>query len=167
MLDAEDDGTNVRHNLTEATRDMVKKSTEDVKTLAAFPAGGPHVSFLVAIDSELTGRPRGSRYRRSCQRSSPRLLRRSRGCSDCLRRSRGATWRLKRGGWRSLLMRRGASICAPVDRQGSRISHGEPRGSVELEQVQLQQQQQAQQYVWCDTEGMGCEADPQGVTAGA
>lgn len=34
----------VRHNLTEATRDMVKKSTDDVKTLAAFPAGGPHVS---------------------------------------------------------------------------------------------------------------------------
>jgi hypothetical protein len=33
-----------RHNLTEATREMVKKSTEDVKTLAAFPAGGPHVS---------------------------------------------------------------------------------------------------------------------------
>jgi syntaxin 7 len=42
--DAESDG---RHNLTEATRDMVKKSTEDVKTLAAFPAGGPHVSCLV------------------------------------------------------------------------------------------------------------------------
>lgn len=44
-------------------------------------------------------------------------------------------------------MRRGASIFARVDSQGSRISHGEPRGSVELEQVQLQQQQQAQQYV--------------------
>jgi hypothetical protein len=35
-----------RHNLTEATRDMVKKSTEDVKILAAFPTGGPHVCVL-------------------------------------------------------------------------------------------------------------------------
>jgi hypothetical protein len=32
-----------RHNLTEATREMVKKSTDDVKNLASFPAGGPHV----------------------------------------------------------------------------------------------------------------------------
>lgn len=28
------------HNLTESTRDMVKKSTDDVKALAAFPTGG-------------------------------------------------------------------------------------------------------------------------------
>jgi hypothetical protein len=34
-----------RHNLTEATREMVKKSTDDVKNLASFPAGGPHVSL--------------------------------------------------------------------------------------------------------------------------
>ena len=39
------DGEN-RHNLTDVTRDMVKNSTDDVKTLAAFPAGGPHVSDL-------------------------------------------------------------------------------------------------------------------------
>lgn len=31
------------HNLTDATRDLVKKSTEEVKKLAAFPAGGQHV----------------------------------------------------------------------------------------------------------------------------
>lgn len=35
-----------RHNLTDATRDMVKKSTEEVKKLAAFPAGGPHVRVI-------------------------------------------------------------------------------------------------------------------------
>jgi hypothetical protein len=34
---------------------MVKKSTEDVKKLAAFPAGGPHVSFRQHIrESRLT-----------------------------------------------------------------------------------------------------------------
>ncbi|ORX39771.1 putative t-SNARE [Kockovaella imperatae] len=32
------------HNLTESTRDMVKNSTDDVKKLAAFPAGGPHAA---------------------------------------------------------------------------------------------------------------------------
>ncbi|KAK1924756.1 putative t-SNARE [Papiliotrema laurentii] len=44
-LGSQADGPSLRtslHNLTEATRDMVKKSTEDVKILAAFPTGGPH-----------------------------------------------------------------------------------------------------------------------------
>jgi hypothetical protein len=35
--------TFARHNLTEATRDMVKTSTIDVKRLASLPAGGQYV----------------------------------------------------------------------------------------------------------------------------
>jgi hypothetical protein len=36
-----------RHNLTEATRDMVKKSTDDVKKLAAYPSGAQHASSFL------------------------------------------------------------------------------------------------------------------------
>jgi YD repeat-containing protein len=36
---------NSSHNLTEATREMVKKSTDDVKNLTSFPAGGQFVSY--------------------------------------------------------------------------------------------------------------------------
>ncbi len=48
-----------RHNLTEATRDMVKKSTDDVKNLASFPTGRPHV-----------GLPTTSCYQRSVSQES-------------------------------------------------------------------------------------------------
>ncbi|EIW69616.1 hypothetical protein TREMEDRAFT_30655, partial [Tremella mesenterica DSM 1558] len=42
------------HNLTEATREMIKKSTEDVKTLAAFPTGGPGQGQRKPIQTKLS-----------------------------------------------------------------------------------------------------------------
>jgi hypothetical protein len=41
-----------RHNLTEATREMVKKSTDDVKNLTSFPAGGQFVSYCACDANE-------------------------------------------------------------------------------------------------------------------
>ena len=49
--ETDDAGWIDRHKLTEGTREMVKNSTDDVKNLAAFPAGGPHVRLALQPDS--------------------------------------------------------------------------------------------------------------------
>jgi hypothetical protein len=92
-----------RHNLTEATREMVKKSTDDVKNLASFPAGGPHVrphstSLWVLTD----GRHRGNRCKRSCLRNSPMPSLLSREFRGLQRKSKGVLSRARNGrltGW--------------------------------------------------------------------
>lgn len=43
-----------RHNLTESTRDMVKKSTDDVKKLASLPTGGPGQSHRKPVQAKLS-----------------------------------------------------------------------------------------------------------------
>ncbi|CAK9780906.1 unnamed protein product [Cutaneotrichosporon oleaginosum] len=51
------DGPAVRtslHNLTESTRDMVKKSTDEIKALTAFPSGGEGQAQRKAIQSKLS-----------------------------------------------------------------------------------------------------------------
>ncbi|BEJ16079.1 hypothetical protein CspHIS471_0506840 [Cutaneotrichosporon sp. HIS471] len=51
------DGPSVRtslHNLTESTRDMVKKSTDEIKALASFPSGGDGQAQRKAIQSRLS-----------------------------------------------------------------------------------------------------------------
>ncbi|RXK40581.1 syntaxin 7 [Tremella mesenterica] len=99
------------HNLTEATREMIKKSTEDVKTLAAFPTGGPGQGQRKPIQTKLskeftvalTAFQKVQRASAERQRTSVETQKRQ------------------------------------VDRMVEDAEHDEPRSSVELEQVQTQQ----------------------------
>ena len=90
-----------RHNLTEATREMVKKSTDDVKNLASFPAGGPHVHpFLLSRNQYgLIDRHHVKLYKVNYRKNSqmPSLV--SNGFRDYQRRSRGVRLNRRRGPW--------------------------------------------------------------------
>ena len=74
-LGTQGDGSTLReslHNLTESTREMVKNSTEDVKKLAAFPTGGPHVSRYISFRLILAAKGSGPPPPLSLSRS-PRM----------------------------------------------------------------------------------------------
>ncbi|KAK6902810.1 hypothetical protein I203_108069 [Kwoniella mangroviensis CBS 8507] len=103
------------HNLTEATREMVKKSTDDVKKLAAYPAGG-EFSNRKPIQTKLS-KEFGNAIT-SFQRVSRQSAERQRSFVESQKRR--------------------------VDKlvEESEEAHEEPRSSVELEQVQAQQQVQ-------------------------
>ncbi|WWD15826.1 hypothetical protein CI109_100250 [Kwoniella shandongensis] len=103
------------HNLTEATRDMVKKSTDDVKKLATYPAGGEHASrkpIQTKLSKEFTN------ALTAFQKVQRLSAERQRSFVESQKRK--------------------------VDRlvEESEESHDEPRGSLELEQVQAQHQVQ-------------------------
>ncbi|WVQ78196.1 hypothetical protein IAT38_000279 [Cryptococcus sp. DSM 104549] len=112
------DGPNLRtslHNLTEATREMVKKSTTDVKTLAGYPAGGEFA----------TRKPIQTKLSKEFTTSLAAFQKVQRLSAE---RQRTYVEKQKRN----------------VDRlvEEAEDAHDEPRGSVELEQVQRQQQVQ-------------------------
>ncbi|KAL1411264.1 SNAP receptor [Vanrija albida] len=117
-LGAGGDGPQLRtalHNLTESTRDMVKRSTEDVKVLAAFPTGGAGQAARKPIQAKLSreytaalqGFQRAQRLSVEKQRTTVEVQKRAVEEAD--------------------------------------EAHHEPRGSVELEQVQTQTQALAPQ----------------------
>ncbi|WRT67019.1 uncharacterized protein IL334_003985 [Kwoniella shivajii] len=112
------DGSTLRtslHNLTEATREMVKKSTEDVKRLASYPAGGEFASR----------KPIQTKLSKEFGNSITAFQKVQRQSAE---RQRSYVENQKR----------------KVDRliEESEEAHDEPRSSVELEQVQAQQQVQ-------------------------
>ncbi|WWC69565.1 uncharacterized protein I206_103508 [Kwoniella pini CBS 10737] len=112
------DGPTLRtslHNLTEATREMVKRSTEDLKKITAYPAGGEH-SSRKPIQNKLS-KEFGNAIT-SFQRVSRQSAERQRSFVESQKRR--------------------------VDKlvEESEEAHDEPRNSVELEQVQAQQQVQ-------------------------
>ncbi|XAO24128.1 hypothetical protein I312_102918 [Cryptococcus bacillisporus CA1280] len=112
------DSDNLRtslHNLTEATRDMVKHSTLDVKKLAAYPAGG-ELATRKPIQTKLS--KEFANAITAFQRVQKLSAEKQRLYVENQKRK--------------------------VDRlvEESEEAHDEPRGSVELEQVQTQQQVQ-------------------------
>ncbi|KLT43345.1 putative t-SNARE, partial [Cutaneotrichosporon oleaginosum] len=122
------DGPAVRtslHNLTESTRDMVKKSTDEIKALTAFPSGGEGQAQRKAIQSKL------SREYTSALQGFQRVQRLS------AERQRSTVEVQKRA----------------VDGT-SRLAHpsNEDRDSVELERVQLQTQATAPQITQSELE---------------
>ncbi|WOO81099.1 Syntaxin pep12 [Vanrija pseudolonga] len=104
------------HNLTESTRDMVKRSTEDVKVLAAFPTGGAGQAARKPVQAKL------SREYTAALQGFQRVQRLS------VEKQRTTVEVQKR------------AVEAAEDE-----AHNEPRSSVELEQVQTQTQALAPQ----------------------
>ncbi|KAL7422203.1 SNAP receptor [Cryptotrichosporon argae] len=109
------------HNLTDATREMVKKSTDDVKTLASFPAGGPDQTHRKPIQAKL-----GREFTAALQ-AFQRLQRLS-----AERQRTGVE-----------VQKRRVDVLA----ESANAALDEPRTSVELEQVQTQSLVQASQQV--------------------
>ncbi|TXT13772.1 hypothetical protein VHUM_01139 [Vanrija humicola] len=115
------DGQQLRtalHNLTESTRDMVKRSTEDVKVLSAFPTGGAGQAARKPVQAKL------SREYTAALQGFQRVQRLS------VEKQRTTVEVQKR------------AVEAAEDEAHS---HNEPRSSVELEQVQTQTQVHAPQ----------------------
>ncbi|KIR96752.1 syntaxin 7 [Cryptococcus deuterogattii 2001/935-1] len=112
------DGDNLRtslHNLTEATRDMVKRSTLDVKKLAAYPAGGELATrkpIQTKLSKEFTNAITAFQRVQKLSAEKQRLY----------------------------VENQKRKVNKLVEE--SEEAHDEPRGSVELEQVQTQQQVQ-------------------------
>ncbi|KIR24955.1 syntaxin 7 [Cryptococcus deuterogattii 99/473] len=112
------DGDNLRtslHNLTEATRDMVKHSTLDVKKLAAYPAGGELA----------TRKPIQTKLSKEFANAITAFQR---------------VQKLSAEKQRLYVENQKRKVNKLVEE--SEEAHDEPRGSVELEQVQTQQQVQ-------------------------
>ncbi|KIR32348.1 syntaxin 7 [Cryptococcus deuterogattii MMRL2647] len=112
------DGDNLRtslHNLTEATRDMVKHSTLDVKKLAAYPAGGELA----------TRKPIQTKLSKEFANAITAFQR---------------VQKLSAEKQRLYVENQKRKVNRLVEE--SEEAHDEPRGSVELEQVQTQQQVQ-------------------------
>ena len=81
---------------------MVKNSTDDIKKLAAFPAGGPHVSTptLYAVQvAHAVCRPSGNRSRPSCHANSPLPFNLFSALKSSVRRNRGIMWRIRSAKW--------------------------------------------------------------------
>ncbi|ORY32248.1 putative t-SNARE [Naematelia encephala] len=106
------------HNLTEATRDMVKKSTDDVKNLASMPSGGQY-SSRKPIQSKL------SREFTSALSAFQRVQ------------------RLSAEKQRSNVESQKRRVDALIEDENGAVE--EERGSVELDRVQRTEQQQVQQ----------------------
>ncbi|ODO03486.1 syntaxin 7 [Cryptococcus wingfieldii CBS 7118] len=119
-LGGSSDGEQLRaslHNLTEATRDMVKKSTGDIKKLASYPAGGEFASrkpIQSKLSKEFTNAITGFQKVQRLSAEKQRLY---------VENQKRRMDRMVEDG----------------------DAHDEPRGSVELERVQVQQQVQQQQ----------------------
>ncbi|WVN85213.1 uncharacterized protein L203_100358 [Cryptococcus depauperatus CBS 7841] len=116
-LGSPEDGENLRinlHNLTEATREMVKKSTEDVKKLASCPAGG-EFAFRKPIQVKL-----------------------SKDFGDAISAFQRVQ-RLSAEKQKVYIEKQKRKVDRMVE-EGEDSAHDEPRGSVELERVQTQAQ---------------------------